>query len=497
MSNKYLQKILTAKVYDIAKQTPLSCAKQLSNKVANHILLKREDMQETFSFKIRGAYNKMAHLTTVELEKGVICASAGNHAQGVALSAQKLKCKATIVMPCTAPKVKIQAVKDLGGEVILYGDSFSDAYEHALELKIKKNLTLIHAFDDPYIIAGQGTIAKEILSQYTKKIDVIFVPVGGGGLISGIAAYIKAVKPEIKIVGVQMTDSDCMNQSIVQKSIVSLEKVGLFSDGTAIKKVGEENFAISSLYVDEFILVNTDQVCAAIKDIYQDTRSIVEPAGALATAGIKEYIKKYSIENQTLISIISGANMNFDRLRFIVERAEENEVLLAVEIPEKRNSFKTLCHLIENYQITEFNYRMKNLETAHMFIGLSLNKLDESLSLQEAFESNEFFIQDLTNNELAKSHIKHMIGGHCEVIEKERLYSFTFQEKPHALINLLTQIEPHWNITLLHYQNQGADYGKALIGLELISDNVLDNLKNLGYYFIDETQNPAYISFLT
>ncbi|WP_409993832.1 threonine ammonia-lyase, biosynthetic [Roseateles koreensis] len=501
-SNSYLQRILNARVYDVAKETSLTPAKSLSKRLGNKIWLKREDEQPVFSFKLRGAYNKMAHLTAEQLAKGVICASAGNHAQGVALSAKKLGCRAVIVMPVTTPKLKIDAVQALGGEVVLFGDSYTDAYGHALELENAQSLTFVHPFDDPDVIAGQGTIAMELLRQHQGPIDAIFVAIGGGGLISGVAAYIKAVRPEIKIIGVQTHDSDAMIRSVKAGKRVQLADVGLFSDGTAVKLVGEETFRITRALVDDYIRVDTDAVCAAIKDVFQDTRSILEPAGALGVAAVKQYVAAQGCKGKTFIAITCGANMNFDRLRFVAERAEvgeHREALFAVTIPEQQGSFKRLCELLGPRSVTEFNYRISDSAQAHIFVGIATQNREESQKLLKAFTKAGFAATDLTDNELAKQHVRHMVGGRSELAQDERLYRFIFPERPGALMRFLSSMHPDWNISLFHYRNQGADYGRILVGLQVPkSDNAAlkQFLGTLNYPFEDESNNPVYRFFL-
>ncbi|MFZ9556668.1 MAG: threonine ammonia-lyase, biosynthetic [Limnohabitans sp.] len=508
----YLKKILTARVYDVAHETALEPARNLSRRLHNKVLLKREDQQPVFSFKLRGAYNKMAHLTPEQLSQGVICASAGNHAQGVALGAHKLGCRAVIVMPVTTPAVKIEAVKALGGEVVLWGDSYSDAYQHALTLEKAQGLTFVHPFDDPEVIAGQGTIAMELLRQHQGPLDAVFVAIGGGGLIAGVANYIKAVRPEIRVIGVQMNDSAAMMQSVQQGQRVALHDVGLFSDGTAVKQVGQETFRIARDLVDDYVTVDTDAVCAAIKDVFVDTRSIVEPAGALAVAAIKQYVAQHKTRGETYAAILCGANMNFDRLRFVAERAEvgeEREALLAVTIPEERGSFKRFCELIGNLpafggsksprNVTEFNYRISDVKVAHVFVGLTTSGKGESAKIAAHFTKHGFKALDLTHDELAKEHLRHMVGGPSALAHDERLLRFVFPERPGALMKFLSSMRPNWNISLFHYRNQGADYGRILVGLQVPrSDQSAFNkfLSTLGYPHVDETDNPAYQLFL-
>jgi threonine dehydratase len=503
----YLKKILNARVYDVATESALEPAQNLSKRLHNTVLLKREDQQPVHSFKLRGAYNKMAHLTPAQLKKGVICASAGNHAQGVALGANKLGCRAVIVMPITTPQVKIEAVKALGGEVVLIGDSYSDAFNHAVMLEKKMGLTFVHPFDDPEVIAGQGTIAMEMLRQHQGRLDAVFVAIGGGGLISGVANYIKAVRPDIKVIGVQMNDSDAMIQSVTAKKRITLNDVGLFSDGTAVKLVGEETFRVTRGLVDDYMTVDTDAVCAAIKDVFVDTRSIVEPAGALAVAAIKQYVAKYKTKGETYAAILCGANMNFDRLRFVAERAEvgeEREAIFAVTIPEERGSFKRFCELIGNLpggprNVTEFNYRISDAAKAHVFVGLTTQGSGESTKISNNFKKHGFDNLDLTHDDLAKEHIRHMVGGHTSLAQNERLMRFVFPERPGALLKFLNLMRPGWNISLFHYRNQGADYGRILVGLQVPEkdDKAFDKfLSTLGYPYVEETLNPVYRMFL-
>jgi threonine dehydratase len=523
----YLKKILTARVYDVASETALEPARALSRRLHNTVLLKREDLQPVRSFKLRGAYNKMALLSADKLEKGVICASAGNHAQGVALSASRLGTRAVIVMPTTTPQVKVDAVRGLGGEVVLFGESYSDAYAHALTLEQQQGLTFVHPFDDPDVIAGQGTIAMEMLRQVqtlgadkaaksghktrglgATSLDAVFVAIGGGGLVSGVANYIKAVDPRIRVIGVQMNDSSAMIQSIAAQERITLPDVGLFADGTAVKQVGEETFRIArSGLVDAFITVDTDAVCAAIKDIFVDTRSIVEPSGAMAVAAVKQYVATHKTKGETYAAVLCGANMNFDRLRFVAERAEvgeEREALFAITMPEERGSFKRFCELIGQLpgpvrNVTEFNYRMSDANRAHVFVGLSTQSKGESVKIAAHFNKNGFEALDLTHDELAKTHVRHMVGGASSLALDERLLRFVFPERPGALMKFLSLMRPGWNISLFHYRNQGADYGRILVGLQVPAPDRLafeGFLSTLGYPFVDETDNPAYRLFL-
>ena len=502
MKNDYLEKVLTARVYDVAVETPLEAQPNLSRRTGNTVLLKREDMQPVFSFKLRGAYNKMAHLTPAQLKRGVVAASAGNHAQGVALAAQKLGCRAVIVMPTTTPQIKVDAVKNRGGEVVLSGDSYSDAYTHALELEKSEKLTFVHPFDDPYVIAGQGTIAAEILREHPEPIHAIFCCVGGGGLISGVAAYVKRLRPEIKVIGVEAADADAMTRSLKAGKRVTLEQVGLFADGAAVKQVGEETFRLCQEYVDEMILVDNDAICAAIKDVFEDTRSILEPAGALAVAGIKEYTKQHKLRDKTLVGIASGANMNFDRLRFVAERAEigeAREAVLAVTIPEKPGSFKKFCSLLGHRNITEFNYRYSNPSEAHIFVGVTTHQQGESAKIVEMLQRHDLPAIDLTDNEMGKLHLRHLVGGHAPQVENEVVFRFEFPERPGALMQFLENMGHNWNISLFHYRNHGTDYGRVLVGIQvppLEHAAFKAFLDDLGYAYWDESANPAYKLFL-
>ncbi|MGI0492769.1 threonine ammonia-lyase, biosynthetic [Alkalinema pantanalense CENA528] len=502
MHTDYLERILTARVYDVAQETPLEVAHNLSARLNNTILLKREDMQSVFSFKLRGAYNKMAKLSPEVLSQGVIAASAGNHAQGVALGAKQLGTKAIIVMPVTTPQVKVNAVAARGGEVVLYGDTYDDAYAHARQLEQEKGLTFIHPFDDPDVIAGQGTIGMEILRQYQKPIHAIFVAIGGGGLISGIAAYIKRLSPETKIIGVEPVDADAMCQSLKAGHRIRLPQVGLFADGVAVREVGEETFRLCQQYVDDIILVDTDATCAAIKDVFEDTRSILEPAGALAIAGVKAYVEKTGIRDQTLVAVACGANMNFDRLRFVAERAElgeRREAVFVVTIPEERGSFRRFCECLGTRNITEFNYRISDAKEAHIFVGVQISQRSDAVQIKEIFEQNHFETIDLTDDELAKLHLRHMVGGHSTLADHELLYRFEFPERPGALIKFLSCMSPNWNISLFHYRNHGADYGRILVGMQVPPQEMPEwqaFLDTLGYRYWDESQNPAYKLFL-
>lgn len=502
MPSDYLERILNARVYDVAQESPLDYAPNLSKRLQNKVLLKREDMQSVFSFKLRGAYNKMAQLPADVLRQGVIAASAGNHAQGVALAARQLGTTAIIVMPVTTPQVKIDAVAARGGQVVLHGDTYDDAYAHARQLESEKGLTFIHPFDDPDVIAGQGTIGMEILRQCQQPIHAIFVAIGGGGLIAGIAAYVKRLRPEIKIIGVEPVDADAMRQSLQAGQRIRLSQVGLFADGVAVREVGEETFRLCQQYVDDIILVNTDDICAAIKDVFEDTRSILEPAGALAIAGAKAYVEREPITDQTLIAVACGANMNFERLRFVAERAElgeRREAVFAVTIPEERGSFRKFCECIGKRGITEFNYRIADAQEAHIFVGVQIRDRADAAEIANTFEAHGFRTLDLTDDELAKLHLRHMVGGRSALAQNELLYRFEFPERPGALMKFLSCMSPNWNISLFHYRNQGADYGRIVVGMQ-VPPQEMDEwqafLDTLGYRYWDESQNPAYQLFL-
>ena len=490
-------------MYDVASETPLELASNLSERLENRILLKREDLQPVFSFKLRGAYNKLTTLPQETLEAGIICSSAGNHAQGVALAAKRKGIGAVIVMPVTTPSIKVEAVRSLGGDVILHGDTYDDAYAHARQLEKEQQLTFIHPFDDPDIIAGQGTIGMEILEQTDKKISAVFVPIGGGGLISGIAAYIKAVDPGIKMIGVEPDDSAAMRDSLAAGKPVVLDHVGIFADGVAVRRVGDETFRLCHEFVDDIVIVDTDQICAAIRDIFEDTRSIVEPAGALAVAGAKKYLADSGIKNKTIVVINSGANVNFDRLRHVAERAaigEQREMLLAVEIPEQKGSFRNFCESIGRRSITEFNYRYSNSSKAHIFVGVELHHgYAERQELIDKLSSLGYLLEDLSDNEVAKLHIRHMVGGPATGIENEKLFRFEFPERPGALLDFLQAVGTDWNISLFHYRNHGSDYGRILAGIQVPPEEVEElesHLSKLGYAHWEESDNPAYGMFL-
>ncbi len=502
MATDYLKRILTARVYDVAQETPLEVAANLSARLGNRLLLKREDMQSVFSFKLRGAYNKMAHLSPDQLAQGVIASSAGNHAQGVALGASHLGSRAIIVMPTTTPALKVNAVKDRGGEVVLYGETYDDAYDYARQLSEEKGLTFIHPFDDPDVIAGQGTIAMEILRQHPQPIHAIFVAIGGGGLIGGIATYVKQLRPDIKIIGVEPVEADAMAQSLRAGKRVRLSQVGLFADGVAVRQVGEETFRLCQQYLDDIILVGTDDTCAAIKDVFEDTRSILEPAGALAIAGAKAYVERTGITHQTLVAVACGANMNFDRLRFVAERAElgeQREAIFAVTIPEKPGSLKAFCECLGTRNLTEFNYRIADQREAHIFVGLQVQGRADAQAMASLFEAHGLKTLNLSDDELAKMHLRHMVGGKSPLAEDELLYRFEFPERPGALMKFVSAMSPAWNISLFHYRNNGSDYGRIVAGIQVPPAEMAQwqiFLDSLGYQYWDENQNPAYQLFL-
>jgi threonine dehydratase len=501
----YLKKVLTARVYDVARESELEPARNLSARLRNSVYLKREDNQPVFSFKIRGAYNKMVQLSADVLACGVITASAGNHAQGVAYSATRLGCKAVIVVPVTTPQVKIDAMRAFGGptvEIVQHGESYSDAYGHAVKLQEQRGLTFVHPFDDPDVIAGQGTVAMEILRQHQGPIHAIFVPIGGGGLAAGVAAYVKALRPEIRVIGVQAIDSCAMKQSIEAGERVTLAEVGLFADGTAVKLVGGETFRLCRELLDEIVTVDTDALCAAIKDVFQDTRSVLEPSGALAVAGAKLYAEREALEGKTLVAVTSGANMNFDRMRFVAERAEvgeAREAVFAVTIPEERGSFRRFCELVGTRSVTEFNYRIADANAAHIFVGVQIKTRNEAVQMANAFIEHGFATVDLSHDELSKQHIRYMVGGHSPLAHDERLLRFEFPERPGALMKFLSSMAPNWNISLFHYRNQGADTSSILVGIQVpASENVefQQFLATLGYQWWDEGANPVYKLFL-
>jgi threonine dehydratase len=495
--------IRDARVYDVAIRTPLELATNLSRRFGNRILMKREDLQPVFSFKLRGAYNKIAHMSDAAIGGGVICSSAGNHAQGVALAASQRGVRAVIVMPVTTPTIKIEAVRSLGGEVVLKGDAYDDAYAHATQLAEREGLAFIHPFDDPLVIAGQGTIGVELLEQAGDDLDLIFVPIGGGGLIAGIAAWVKHLRPDVRVIGVEPDDSNAMRQSLEKGSPVTLSHVGIFADGVAVRRVGDETFRLCREFVDEVITVGTDQVCAAIRDIFEDTRSIVEPAGGLAIAGAKQYIQQHGLRDRTIATISCGANVNFDRLRHIAERAavgEQTEMLLAAEIPEEPGSFRRFCKAVGRRGITEFNYRYADAQKAHIFVGVQLRQgMRERLAILENLRNAGFPVEDLSDNEMAKLHVRHMVGGRSPGIQNERLFRFEFPERPGALLDFLDAIGNEWNISLFHYRNHGSDYGRILAGIDVPQEETEEleaHLAELGYPHWEESDNPAYAIFL-
>jgi threonine dehydratase len=499
----YLERILKARVYDVAIESPLEPAARLSRRLGASVLFKREDLQPVFSFKLRGAYNKMAQLPRNCAARGVVCASAGNHAQGVALAARQLGVPALVVMPATTPQIKVAAVGELGAEIELHGDDYDAAYQRALERCTERSATLVPPFDDPDVIAGQGTIAMEILRQHDERLDAIFVPVGGGGLIGGIACYVKALYPQIRIVGVEPEDAASMHSSLAAGKRITLDRVGIFADGVAVRTVGAETFRLAQRHVDEIVLVSTDEICAAIQDIFEDTRAIAEPAGALAVAGLKRYAARQPLAGATYVTVNSGANMNFDRLRHVAERADlggAREVLLAVEIPERPGSFLAFCELLGQRSVTEFNYRFANPSRAHVFVGLALaGGAAEKQALLSAIAAGGFPAVDMSADELAKLHVRYMVGGLAPAIRHERLFRFEFPERPGALLRFLRAIGSQWNISLFHYRNHGSDYGRVLAGIQVPPETdqaFVSHLTDLRYRYTEETGSPAYRTFL-
>jgi threonine dehydratase len=503
MDSEYIEKILCARVYDVAAETSLDLAPLLSKRLNNTIFLKREDQQPVFSFKLRGAYNKIFHLTNAEKARGVIAASAGNHAQGVALAAQRLGIKAVIVMPVTTPRIKVNAVRAFGARTVLHGDTYDEAYAYAQELVQKQDMAFIHPYDDPDVIAGQGTIGMEIARQHPDSIEAVFVPVGGGGLIAGIAAYLKNLRPSVKIIGVEPEDAPSMQQALEKGRRVTLDQVGIFADGVAVRCVGKEPFRLARKYVDEVLLVSTDEICAAIKDIFDDTRTMAETAGALAVAGIKKYVARERLSGRHMIAINTGANINFDRLRHVAERAElgeRREAVFAVTIPERPGSFRAFCRTIGKRGITEFNYRFAGGPTAHIFVGVQISDGDaEKEKIIEALREKDYQVLDMTDNEMAKLHVRHMVGGRSPDIDDETLYRFEFPERPGALLKFLDAMDYGWNISLFHYRNHGAAFGRVLVGMQIPAKDKVrlrTSLQSLGYHYWDETENPVYKLFL-
>ncbi|WP_300526045.1 MULTISPECIES: threonine ammonia-lyase, biosynthetic [Alcanivorax] len=504
MLDKYVKRILQSRVYDVAVETPIHAAPLISKRIGNRVLLKREDLQPVFSFKLRGAYNKLCQLSDEQLQRGVICASAGNHAQGLALAASSMGTKATIVMPRTTPDIKVNSVRNHGGKAVLHGDSFDEALAHARKLEVRDNLTFVHPYDDPDVIAGQGTVGMEILRQQSRDLDAIFIPVGGGGLAAGVAAYVKYVRPDVKIIAVEPEDAACLKVALEKNRRVTLPEVGLFADGVAVKQIGKETFKILRHHVDEVITATTDEICAAIKDAFEDTRAICEPAGALALAGLKNWVAKHQVENQTLVAIQSGANVNFDRLRHVSERAElgeQREAILAVTIPERPGAFRAFCQALGRRGITEFNYRYSDDRDANIFVGIQLRPGGEALqALMKDLDERGYPVVDMSGNEMAKLHIRHMVGGHAPRQDmQERLFRVEFPERPGALMKFLQSLGEKWNISLFHYRNHGAAYGRVLVGFQVETgqhSRLMADLKKVPYPMVEESDNPAYRLFL-
>jgi threonine dehydratase len=503
VASPYIERILKARVYDVATESQLDHAARLSRRLGNTVLLKREDLQEVFSFKLRGSFNKISQLDDATAKRGVICASAGNHAQGVALAARKRGIPAIIVMPETTPQIKVRAVQDLGGEAVLHGNEYDSAYEHAMQLTRERNLVFVHPFDDPDVIAGQGTVGVEIARQTGGKIDAVFVPIGGGGLASGVSVYIKYLYPHVKVIGVEPEDAAAMYESLRAGTRVTLDRVGIFADGVAVKRVGEHTFDLCRQHIDEVLLVDTDEICAAIQDVFEDTRSIVEPAGALAVAGAKKWIERERWTGKRIVAVNSGANMNFDQLRYVAERSDvgqAREALLAVEIPEKPGSFLRFCETLGSRAVTEFNYRYGSKERAQIFVGIGLTRgKEERDEVIASLKAAGYGVTDMTDNEMAKLHVRYMVGGPARGIQNELLYRFEFPERPGALMRFLQAIGSRWNISLFHYRNHGSDYGRVMAGIQVpASDRTefMEHLRDLHYAYTDETQNPAYQMFL-
>lgn len=504
MPQSYIKRILDARIYDLAVETPLDKAALVSRRLNNNVWLKREDLQPVFAFKIRGAYNKMLKLSEEQRRKGVIAASAGNHAQGLSMAAKHLGAPAVIVMPQTTPQIKVDGVRRHGGKVVLVGDTYDEAFVYSQRLVEEKGFTYIHPFDDPDVIAGQGTIAVELLRQHAGPIDAVFIPVGGGGLCAGMSAYIKYIRPETKIIAVEAEDSACLKLALEKKRRAVLPEVGIFADGVAVAQIGKEPYRILKHTVDQVITANSDEMCAAIKDIFEDTRSIAEPAGALALAGLKKYVEDTGCEGETLVAVASGANTNFDRLRYISERTEvgeKREAILAVTLPEKPGAYKKFCKALGKRSITEFNYRYSDNSEAHVFVGVQVSEENhDRQGLVDMLTRKGYPVEDLTDNEMAKLHIRHMVGGRSPQIEDEQVYRFEFPERPGALLKFLTHLAAGWNISMFHYRNHGAAYGRVLVGLQVPEGDrgkITQFLDELNYHYWEESNNPAYRLFLS